>query len=45
MINSGALAVCSLIQPHLSPPERFKYVEGKFSQMAGGLPMGFNNAV
>ncbi|CAH8865593.1 unnamed protein product [Trichobilharzia szidati] len=45
LINSGALAVCSLIQPHLSPPERFKYVEGKFSQMAGGLPMGFNNAV
>ncbi|CAH8593275.1 unnamed protein product [Heterobilharzia americana] len=45
LINSGALAVCSLIQPHLSPPERFKYVENTFCQMAGGLSMGFNNAV
>ncbi|VDP00424.1 unnamed protein product [Schistosoma margrebowiei] len=45
LINSGALAICSILQPNLNPSERFKYVENKFSQMAGGLPMGFNNAV
>uniref|UniRef100_A0A3Q0KP92 glutaminase n=1 Tax=Schistosoma mansoni TaxID=6183 RepID=A0A3Q0KP92_SCHMA len=45
LINSGALAICSILQPNLNPSERFKYVENKFSQMAAGLPMGFNNAV
>ncbi|CAH8596187.1 unnamed protein product [Dicrocoelium dendriticum] len=45
LINSGALAICSILQPHLSPPERFRYVENKFSQMAGGHTLGFNNSV
>ncbi|CAH8544888.1 unnamed protein product [Schistosoma turkestanicum] len=45
LINSGAIVICSILQPNLNPSERFKYVENKFSQMAGGLPIGFNNAV
>ncbi|THD23538.1 Glutaminase kidney mitochondrial [Fasciola hepatica] len=45
LINAGALAICSILQPHLSPPERFRYVENKFSQLAGGQTLGFNNAV
>ncbi|CAL8072592.1 unnamed protein product [Calicophoron daubneyi] len=45
LVNSGALAICSILQPHLSPPERFRYVENKFSQLAGGISLGFNNAV
>ncbi|KAA3674705.1 glutaminase, partial [Paragonimus westermani] len=45
LINPGALAICSILQPHLSPPDRFRYVERKFSQMAGGQTLGFNNAV
>nr|QQY02544.1 glutaminase [Cryptocotyle lingua] len=45
LVNSGALAICSILQPHLNPSERFKYVENTFRQMAGGQTLGFNNAV
>lgn len=45
LINSGAIAICSLLQPQLNPPDRFKYVMDKFSQMAGGVSLGFNNAM
>ncbi|KAG5448158.1 Glutaminase kidney isoform, mitochondrial [Clonorchis sinensis] len=45
LVNSGALAICSILQPHLSPSDRFKYVENTFRQMAGGQTLGFNNAV
>ncbi|VDL91750.1 unnamed protein product [Schistocephalus solidus] len=45
LINSGAIAVASLLQMNLSRPERFVYVHDKFSELAGRESLGFNNAV
>ncbi|EFC50245.1 predicted protein, partial [Naegleria gruberi] len=44
MINAGAITVCSLVKPDLSPSKRFTYVSSKFSKFAGGSKIGFDNA-
>ncbi|MCF3136962.1 glutaminase A [Streptomyces olivochromogenes] len=45
MINSGAIMSCSLIEPSLDIADRFDYVADTWRQLAGGSPIGFNNAV
>ncbi|KAG2388162.1 hypothetical protein C9374_001012 [Naegleria lovaniensis] len=44
MINAGAITVCSLVKPELSPSKRFTYISSKFSRFAGGSKIGFDNA-
>lgn len=44
-INAGALMACSLLGTDLDPADRFDYVMQAWTDMAGGLRPGFNNAV
>jgi glutaminase len=45
MINSGAIMSCSLIRPSLDIADRFDHVADTWRRLAGGRPVGFNNAV
>ena len=45
MINSGALALLSLIQPERDLSDRFDYVYGVLEKLAGDKFIGFNNAI
>ncbi|KAI1726748.1 glutaminase domain-containing protein [Ditylenchus destructor] len=45
MVNSGAIIVTSLIQSAMNIADRFDYVLKRYKQIAGGLYVGFNNAV
>jgi len=44
-VNSGAITICSLMQPKAGAADRFSYVLGKLSDMAGGSKIGFNQPV
>ncbi|XP_014211267.1 glutaminase liver isoform, mitochondrial isoform X2 [Copidosoma floridanum] len=49
MINAGAILVCSLlktlIKPEMTLAEKFDFTMNYFKRLAGGEPLGFNNAV
>ena len=45
LIESGAIMISSLVRPELSPADRFDYVLNKWTDLAGGKTMGFNNSV
>jgi glutaminase len=46
MINAGAIMVCSLIEPHLEPAERFERIKEYLVKMSGGKgKIGFDNSV
>ncbi|KAE8751564.1 hypothetical protein FOCC_FOCC001811 [Frankliniella occidentalis] len=49
MINAGAILVCSLlktlVKPEMTLAEKFDYTMNYFKRLAGGEPIGFNNAV
>lgn len=45
MINSGAIMTCSLIKPDWNLADRFEYVTEVWSDLAGGEPISFDNAV
>eukprot|EP00741_Cyanophora_paradoxa_P019119 tig00021126_g18460.t1 len=45
MINSGAITVCSLLQPEASAAVRFATLVENLKAMAGGARIGFNQAV
>ncbi|GAB4221794.1 MAG: glutaminase A [Francisella sp.] len=45
MINSGAIMICSLIKPELNLADRFEYITNIWQELAGGDPIGFDNAV
>lgn len=45
MINAGAIMTCSLIKPGLDCADRFDYILERWSALAGGNRVGFNNAV
>lgn len=44
MINSGAIAVVSLLKSGLKLPDRFDYIHRQYKRMAGGEFVGFSNA-
>ncbi|XP_047005081.1 glutaminase liver isoform, mitochondrial isoform X1 [Schistocerca americana] len=49
MINAGAILVCALlktlVKPEMTLAEKFDFTMNYFKRMAGGEPLGFNNAV
>ncbi|ABO47545.1 MULTISPECIES: glutaminase A [Francisella] len=45
MINSGAIMMCSLIKPEWNLADRFEYITNVWQDLAGGEPIGFDNAV
>ena len=45
MINAGAIMCCALTRPDLDPAGRFKYVQSRWREVAGGARVGFDNAV
>jgi glutaminase len=45
MINSGAIATCSLIRKGSSVSDRFDWVMEQWRRLAGGRKAGFSNAV
>ena len=45
MINSGAIATCSLIRQKVSIADRFDYVIEQWTRLAGGIKPGFSNAI
>lgn len=45
MINSGAIMTCSLIKPEWNLADRFEYATKIWSDLAGGEPISFDNAV
>ena len=45
MINAGAIMCCSLIKQNSDPADRFDYVLERWRDAAGGMRVGFNNAV
>lgn len=45
MINAGAIACSSLISPEQSPADRFDSIITTWRALAGGRPVGFDNAV
>lgn len=36
--------ICSLIQPHMEPAEKFDYIQKTWSDLAGDKPFGFSNS-
>uniref|UniRef100_A0A336LR31 glutaminase n=2 Tax=Culicoides sonorensis TaxID=179676 RepID=A0A336LR31_CULSO len=49
MINAGSILTCSLLKTlvhqEMGLAEKFDYTQNYFRRMAGGAPLGFNNAV
>ena len=49
MVNSGAIMSAALllymVKPEMSMSEKFEYVHGFFTRMAGGQHVGFKNSV
>lgn len=45
MINAGAIMCASLISPQSSAADRFDEITGVWRALAGGKPIGFDNAV
>eukprot|EP01087_Luapelamoeba_hula_P021604 TRINITY_DN7591_c0_g1_i1.p1 TRINITY_DN7591_c0_g1~~TRINITY_DN7591_c0_g1_i1.p1 ORF type:complete len:526 (+),score=82.85 TRINITY_DN7591_c0_g1_i1:177-1754(+) len=44
MVNAGAIIAASLVQSNSEPADRFDYVQDFFRRLAGGYPLGFDNA-
>jgi len=44
MINAGAIVCASLLRPTSEPADRFDYVLDIWKRLAGGVPLGFDNA-
>jgi glutaminase len=45
MINAGAIVCASLIAPEFSPADRFDSIITTWRALAGGRPVGFDNAI
>lgn len=45
MINSGAIMVASQIGKKLEPGKRFNILKDCYSQLAGNMPVGFDNSI
>ncbi len=45
LINAGGIMCCSLIRPQLKLPDRFEAITQFWSELSGGSPPGFDNAV
>ena len=45
MINSGAMMVCSLIDPNKEPSKRFETINKYYNELSGRNNVGFDNSV
>ena len=45
MINAGAIMVSSLLKPELKLADRYDFIQNIYKKLAGGLYVGFNNAI
>jgi len=45
LINSGAIAICSLIKNQLNAADRFGFIQDMWKNLSGGRPLGYSNPV